>query len=286
MAAAAVAIDIASVRAMCLAGRLAYQACNRMQAGLHRRRSPDGLSRMHLVGHARTDPQDPVPDPGVRSTPGMPGCLAPCRPRFCFGKKSCQLPLSARAEANVASKCWVASLVLSVHGIQVGSTRLGLSSSASLLLASSHLSGAAPAKAVQGQTGTAGRVAVGKGVGLAGWVGPAGTIEDMDQCIALQSGLFLIEFVSLAPRAPFAHRPGSDWGENNQSDTRNDMTLPTLQRFQLLMNFFASPSPSCLPGCLPRCCPSISKERNTDKTLALTCAAHVVVCHSQRECSP
>lgn len=83
-----------------------------------------------------------------------------------------------------------------------------------------------------------------------GWVGRAGTIEDMDQCIALRTGLFLIEFVSLAP---FAHRPGSDWGEHNQSDTRNDMTLLTLQRFQLLMNFFASPF-SELSACLPRCC--------------------------------
>lgn len=48
---------------------------------------------------------------------------------------------------------------------------------------------------------------------------------------------FPFAFVSVAP---FAHRPGSDWGENNQSDTRNDMTLLTLQRFQPLVIFLLS----------------------------------------------
>lgn len=61
---------------------------------------------------------------------------------------------------------------------------------------------------------------------------------------------FPFGFVSVAP---FAHRPGSDWGENNQSDTRNDMTLLTLQRFQSLMIFFVglSPLPAEAGSCLP-----------------------------------
>lgn len=171
-----------------------------------RRASPSkipGWIESHAPGRvckfaARTDPQDPDPDPGVRPTPGMPECLAPCRPRFCFGKQSCQLPLSASAEANVASKCWVASLVISVHGIQVGSTRLGLSLSASLLLACSHL---VPRQLKQFRDKLERQDGWQLEKGL-GWVGPAGTIEDMDQCIALQSGLFLIEFVSLAPEPP------------------------------------------------------------------------------------
>lgn len=90
---AAAAMAIASVRAIRLAGRLGMQ----LYAG---RASPSkipGWIESHAPSTAckltaRTDPHDPDPDPGVRSTPGMRGCLPPPPPaptagRFWFGKK-------------------------------------------------------------------------------------------------------------------------------------------------------------------------------------------------------
>lgn len=148
---------------------------------------------------------------------------------------------------------------------------------------------AAPARAVQGQTGTAGRVEK-KGVGTSRdhrrqeRHGPP--VQSM-HCKWSGSGLVwsgLAWFFSLnfffcfcCPLRRPQTRAGSDWGENNQSDTRSDMTLLTLQRFQSNDDFFSLSLPLLLRTDDPSACRdvvlSISEKRNTDKTLALTCAA-------------